>query len=84
MILYYKYDIVAFKKQEFTSFSFQIWDLFSQFLRDDPKILIRVTLIDPQYFVPASTSFPLTLNFEPFVGEIQVTPSAGTSLQTSF
>jgi hypothetical protein len=70
MTLYYNYDLVAFKKQEFTSFTFQIWDLFSDFHRDDPKVLIRISLIDPLYFMPASTSFSVTLNFEPIVGDI--------------
>lgn len=29
--LFYKLEIVASKKQNFTSFAFQIWDLFSSF-----------------------------------------------------
>jgi hypothetical protein len=83
-LLYYNYDLVAFKKQEFTSFTFQIWDLYSDFLKDDPKVLIRISLIDPLYFMPASSSFSVTLNFEPFVGDIQVSPVIGNSLSTIF
>jgi hypothetical protein len=84
MMLYYKYELVAFKKQEFTSFTFQIWDHYSDFVREDPRVLIRISLIDPLYFMPASSSFSVTLNFEPFVGAIQVSPSTGNSLSTIF
>jgi hypothetical protein len=34
--------------------------------------------------MPASSSFSVILNFEPFVGDIQVSPVIGNSLSTIF
>jgi hypothetical protein len=70
MTLFYNYDLVAFKKQQFTSFTLQVWDLYSEFLREDPKILVRISLFDPLYFMPASSTFSITLNFYPIIGEL--------------
>lgn len=47
LTLFYKYDLVATKSYEFTSFSFKIWDFFDEFEGTDNEILLRVSMYDP-------------------------------------
>ena len=84
LIVFYNLDIVATKKQNFTSFAFQIWDLFSEFQAGQPEILLRVSLYDPKYFLPSVSSVKVTVNFEPIPGAISVSPATGISLETQF
>ena len=84
MSIFYKLEIVAAKKQNFTSFAFQIWDLFSAFEPDSNEVLIRVSLYDPKYFMPLISTAKINLNFEPLLGTIEITPTEGDSLDTVF
>ena len=84
LIIFYKLDIVATKKQNFTSFAFQVWDLFSEFETDSNEILVRVSLYDPKFFMPSISTVKVLVNFEPSLGEILVSPASGVSLDTLF
>jgi hypothetical protein len=82
IVLLYNLDIVATKRQSYTSFAIQLWDLYSDFTRDQTEVLLRVTFYDPQYFMPSFASKTVTLNFEPLPGTISITPISGNSLST--
>ena len=84
LILFYKLEIVATKRQNFTSFAFQIWDLFSAFESDSQEILLRVSLYDPKFFMPSISTAKVNINFEPLEGVLEVTPTEGESLETVF
>ena len=84
LIIFYQLDIVATKKQNFTSFAFQIWDLFSDMESTDSEILLRISLYDPLYFMPSISTVRVDVNFEPVAGVIVVTPTSGYSLDTVF
>jgi hypothetical protein len=66
--IFYKLEIVATKKQNFTSFAFSIWDLFSEFESDSNEILLRVSLYDPLFFMPSISTAKILVNFEPVLG----------------
>jgi hypothetical protein len=57
LILTYQYEVVAVKAQNYTKFSFRIMDLFENFERRDSRILLRISLYDPNYFFPLYNSF---------------------------
>ena len=82
--LFYKLEVVATKKQNFTSFAFQIWDLFSAFQDDSSEILVRVSLYDPEFFMPSVSTVRIDVNFEPLGGGLVVSPLFGSSLETDF
>ena len=82
--LFYKLEVVATKKQNFTSFSFQIWDLFSSFDYDSAEVLLRVSLYDPRFFMPSISTANINVNFEPLGGELVIAPASGYSLETDF
>ena len=84
LALLYKLEVVATKKQSFTSFSFQIWDLFSDFERDSNEVILRVTLYDPRFLMPSLTNTIVRVNFPPIGGSVEVFPSEGYSLETEF
>jgi hypothetical protein len=83
-VLLYNLDIVATKRQSYTSFAVKIWDLYNEFTRDQPEVLLRVTFYDPNFFSPSYSSQKITLNFEPLPGTISITPTSGNSLSTFF
>lgn len=58
MILY-KYEKVGLKVYEYSSFSFKIWDFFSDFDQDLPEFTLRVTLYDPYFYMPSENTFNL-------------------------
>jgi hypothetical protein len=84
VVLLYNLEIVATKRQSYTSFAVKIWDLYNQFSRDQPDVLLRVTFYDPNYFTPSYSSQTITLNFEPIPGTISITPTSGNALSTIF
>jgi hypothetical protein len=56
VVLLYNLEIVATKRQSYTSFTVKIWDLYNEFSRDQPDVLLRVTFYDPNYFTPSYSS----------------------------
>ena len=84
LIFIYNYDIVATKSYRYMSFAFKIWDLFSAFSATDINLLLRVSLYDPQFFMPLQTSFKLAINLNPSGGNITITPPSGYSMSTNF
>ncbi len=53
LIIFYKLNVVKTKAFEYIEYSFRIWDLFDSFDTDTSNILLRVSLYDPQYFMPS-------------------------------
>ncbi len=49
----YKFDIVSSKKFDYTAFKFKIWDLFSDFNQSDDSLVLKISLYDPDYFMPS-------------------------------
>jgi hypothetical protein len=84
LIFIYDLDIVATKTYHYTNFAFKIWDLYNEFLATTPTLLMRISLYDPNYFMPSQTSYSVTINFEPAPGNLTVSPTTGTALQTTF
>ncbi len=84
LVFIYNYDIVATKSFQYTTFAFKIWDLFSNFRASQPQLLLRVSMYDPNYFMPSQSSYQITINFEPVPGNLTITPTSGTALSTIF
>ncbi len=49
----YNFDIVSSKKFDYTTFKFKIWDMFSNFLLDNNELALKISLYDPNYFMPS-------------------------------
>ena len=71
-------------RQEFTKFSFKIWDLFSNFTADDPVAYIRISLYDPNFFMPSQSNYEVKINMPPLGGNITIVPASGFAISTDF
>ena len=84
LVFIYNFDIVATHSYEYTSFAFRIWDHLNSFTSTDTSLLVRVSLYDPQYFMPQQSSYNIQVNLEPIPGTFTITPSSGSALSTDF
>lgn len=84
LIFTYNLDTVATRAYAYPIFAFKIWDLYNDFDPNIDTLLIRISLYNPQYYMPSQTSYTITINFEPVPGTISVLPASGTALTTLF
>lgn len=84
LIYIYNFEIVATRQFDYTSFKFKIWDLYSNFDRSRNNLVLRVSLYDPEFFMPSMSSFNVLLNLPPHSGSLTISPSTGVSLDTEF
>lgn len=52
MILLYKYEKVGIKTFSYNKFKIRIWDYFQHFDSVNNEINMRITLFDPNFFMP--------------------------------
>lgn len=85
LIIFYEYDIVATKEYAFTKFAFKVWDHFNDVKPENQEITFRISLYDPDFFMPSQSTFTIEINLAPLPGVIIATPSSGgTALETNF
>ena len=53
LIIFYNFNIVATKAFQYIEYNFKIWDLFNNFDDSTTAILLRVSLFDPNFFMPS-------------------------------
>ena len=53
LIFIYQYEVVASRKFDYISFRFKIWDIYSDFSREKNNLIVRISLYDPDYFMPS-------------------------------
>ncbi len=74
LIFNYNLNDVATRAYAYPLFAFKIWDLFNDFDPNTDILLIRISLYNPDYYMPSQTSYIITINFEPVPGTISVLP----------
>ena len=53
LIFIYQYEVVATRKFDYITFRFKIWDIYSDFTREKNNLIVRISLYDPDYFMPS-------------------------------
>lgn len=82
----YKLNSVGVILFDYTTFRFKLWNIFSDFKRQSPYFSLRLSVYNPNYFMPSSTILQFKLNFPPHSCKFKITPSdlTSSSLTTTF
>jgi hypothetical protein len=84
MAFVYEANIIASKQFSATTFTFKVWELYSDFNYGQPSLLVRASLNDPTQILPSQASITLTLNFPPTIGNVTLVPTSGQAIATNF
>lgn len=62
-----------------------MWNHFSDFRENiGNDIVLRASIYNPRYMMPAQTTVKLKINYPPKKCELQVTPTKGIEFETKF
>jgi hypothetical protein len=77
MAFLYDGNIIATKQFSATTFTFKIWDLYSNFDPSNQELVIRASLADPSQLLPSQAQIEITINFPPVIGNFTIIPTSG-------
>jgi hypothetical protein len=53
LVIYYNFEIVDVRVIKYKQFAFKIWDLNITYNGEENRILMRLSMADPRYFMPS-------------------------------
>jgi hypothetical protein len=83
--LLYNLDVVATLSFSYVEFKFKMWNHFSDFNETfGNEIVLRASIYNPRYMMPAQTTIKLKINYPPRNCSIKVIPLSGKEFDTEF
>ena len=81
----YKDEVIGSQRQQFNIVSFRVGDYLPALSEGENSVLVKISVYDPDYFVPLVSTFKLQINRPPQGGTLTVTPgTGGVSVSTLF
>lgn len=67
----------------FSQFKIRLWNYYSNYNLTN-IVMLRLSVYNPQFYMPSLTTLPIQLNFPPSGCQISVQPSSGIAILTPF
>jgi REJ domain len=80
----YQSEIIHSERQSSNVVSFRLANHLQNIQSDDRMVQIKISVYDPDYFVPFVSSIRVRINLPPQNGDLIISPNIGISINTIF